>query len=275
MLTFNESIHRIIEQRDSLVCVGLDVDPSRLPECLLSGTDPVFRFNKAIIDATADLVAAYKPNLAFYEALGAEGYDILKRTVRYIPEGVLVIGDAKRGDIGSTAEKYAQALTDLGFHAVTVNPYLGWDSIDPFVRDPQRGAFILCLTSNTSSRDFQYLEPAGQPLYLNVAEKAVEWNKNGNCGLVVGATHPRELKAVREKAPGLPFLIPGIGAQGGDLEASIMAGTDERGSLAVINSSRGILYASSGDDFAGAARDRTETLRESINRFRRIKSGQE
>jgi orotidine-5'-phosphate decarboxylase len=267
-MTINESIKRIIDERNSLVCVGLDTDPGRIPAHIMVGDDPIFRFNKMIIDATADLVVAYKPNLAFYEALGIEGWKILKRTVDYIPEGVLKIGDAKRGDIGSTAEKYATALFDLGFDAVTVNPYLGWDSIAPFVKDEKRGVFILCLTSNPSSQDFQYLTVQGKTIYQIIAETAVRWNEKGNCGLVVGATHPRELESIREIAPDLPFLIPGIGAQGGDLEASVNAGTDEKGGMAIINSSRGILYSSSGSDFAEAARKQAVKLRDAINMAR-------
>jgi len=258
----------MIRERDSLLCVGLDVDPKKIPANIMQGDDPIFRFNKAIIDATADLVVAYKPNFAFYEALGSEGWDILKRTAAYIPDGMLKIGDAKRGDIGSTAEKYAEGLFSLGFDVVTVNPYLGWDSIRPFVKNEERGVFILCLTSNPSSQDFQYIFSKGKTLYSRVAEKAVQWNEKENCGLVVGATHPEELQRIRDLAPRLPFLIPGIGAQGGDLEASVLAGTDERGEAAIVNSSRGILYASSGKDFQEAARREAQKLNDQINAVR-------
>jgi orotidine-5'-phosphate decarboxylase len=268
MKSLNETIREIIRDRNSLVCVGLDYDSGKVPPHLKSQPDPVFNFNKAIIDATADLVCAYKPNLAFYEAFGSEGWDALERTVRYIPEGILKIGDAKRGDIGSTAAKYADALFRIGFDAVTVNPYLGIDSITPFLKDPTRGVFILCLTSNPSSRDFQYLDIGGRPLYLHVAEKVNTWNRNDNCGLVAGATHPDELKSIREMAPELPFLIPGIGAQGGDLESSVRMGTDARHSMAIINSSRGILFASSGPDFQKAAREEAQKLRDQINAIR-------
>jgi len=271
-MELNPRIREMIRNRNSLVCVGLDVNPDRIPQHVMSGIDPVFRFNKAIIDATSDLVLAYKPNLAFYEALGTEGWDILKRTVDYIPDGILKIGDAKRGDIGSTAQKYAEALFHLGFDVVTVNPYLGWDSVAPFVQDEARGVFILCLTSNPSSRDFQYDVTDGRTLYQKIAQTAVRWNEKNNCGLVVGATHSDELRQVRDLAPDLPFLIPGIGAQGGDLEASILSGTDELGEMAVINSSRGIIYASSGEDFADTARRETQTLRDSINAIRTKKS---
>lgn len=267
-MKLNDRIRQMIRERDSLLCVGLDVNPERIPSHVMNGEDPVFQFNKQIIDATADLVLAYKPNLAFYEALGSEGWDILRRTVAYIPEGILKIGDAKRGDIGSTAEMYAKGLFDLGFDVVTVNPYLGWDSVAPFVENEERGVFVLCLTSNQSSRDFQYLTSESKTLYQSVAEAAVRWNEKGNCGLVVGATHPEEFENIRRLAPDLPFLIPGIGAQGGDLEAAVMAGTDEKGEMAIMNSSRGILYASLGKDFAATARQEAQRLRDEMNRIR-------
>ena len=267
-MTFNDKLNAVIRKRNSLVCVGLDIYPERIPAHIAKADDPYFSFNREIINATADLVAAYKPNLAFYEALGREGMDVLRRTLAYIPDDVITIGDAKRGDIGTTAEKYAEALFDLGFDCVTVNPYLGWDSVKPFAEQEEKGVFILCLTSNPSSRDFQYITAGGKTLYKQVAEKAVSWNQNGNIGLVVGATHPSELGDVRAAAPDLPFLIPGIGAQGGDLEASVEFGTDKNNAGAVINSSRGILYASSGKDFGDASRKKTIELRDAINRVR-------
>lgn len=270
-MELNNRIRDMIRARDSLLCVGLDVNPDRIPSHIMKLTDPIFHFNKEIIGATADLTLAYKPNLAFYEALGTEGWEILKRSVAYIPDGILKIGDAKRGDIGSTAQKYAEGLFALGFDVVTVNPYLGWDSVAPFVQNEEKGVFILCLTSNPSSRDFQYDVSEGKRLYQRVAETVVGWNERGNCGLVVGATHPDELKNIRRLAPDLPFLIPGIGVQGGDLEASVLAGTDEKGEMAVINSSRGIIYASSEEDFAEAAQQEAAKLRNAINVIRRTK----
>jgi len=266
-MTIKDKIKTIINNQNSLVCVGLDIYPDKIPAHIMDKNDPIFTFNKQIIDATADIAAAYKPNLAFYEALGTEGWDILKRTIDYIPKGILKIGDAKRGDIGTTAQKYASALFDLGFDMVTVNPYLGFDSIKPFIQDKSKGVFILCLTSNPSSGDFQYLQFKEHYLYEIVAKKVNEWNKNYNCGLVVGATHPGELKHIRSLTPDLPFLIPGIGAQGGDLESAVIDGTDSNFSMAIINSSRGILYASSGTDFARAARDKTKELQENINQI--------
>jgi len=270
----NHYIRETIQERNSMLCVGLDTDPVKIPPYLLKQDNPIYRFNRAIIDSTHDLVAAYKPNLAFYEALGLEGWAVLKQTLDYIPEGILKIGDAKRGDIGSTAIKYAKALFDLGFDVVTVNPYLGWDSIGPFVHDQEKGVFVLCLTSNPSAQDFQYRMVEGKPFYQRVAEKVLEWNSNENCGLVVGATHPEELQKIRETAQDLPFLIPGIGAQGGDLESTISGGTDGHGEMAIVNSSRGIIYASSGEDFADAARNEALKLRDAMNSLRLKKKEQ-
>jgi orotidine-5'-phosphate decarboxylase len=270
-MSFNEILRKTIREKNSLLCVGLDVNPARIPAHIMGKSDPVFQFNKAIIDATVDLVLCYKPNLAFYEALGVEGWDILRRTILAIPDGIIKIGDAKRGDIGSTAEQYASALFNLGFDIVTVNPYLGKDAIAPFIQQEDKGIFVLCLTSNSSSHDFQYLKCNDIPLYKIVANKVVQWNEKRNCGLVVGATHPDELKAIRKLVGDLPILIPGIGAQGGDLEASVMAGTDEKGEMAVINSSRGILYASPGKDFAIAAGSKAKNLRDEINVIREKK----
>jgi len=267
-MQFNFRLQKTIEERDSLVCVGLDVNLQKFPIHLKDAEDAVLQFNQAIIKATSDLVVAYKPNLAFYEALGTQGWSMLHQTLEMIPKGIIKIGDAKRGDIGTTAQMYAKSLFDLGFDVVTVNPYLGLDSVAPFIEDENKGVFILCLTSNPSSRDFQYLETSGRPLYELVAEKVVQWNKKGNCGLVVGATHPNELERIRAIAPDLPFLIPGIGAQGGDLEASVMAGTNAAGGLSVINSSRSIIYATSDTHFADAARREADKLRQAINSVR-------
>lgn len=271
MKTYKKKLNDVIAKKDSLLCVGLDVHPDKIPAHLKSEADPVFAFNKAIIDATADITAAYKPNLAFYEALGTPGWESLKKTMDYMPDDVITVGDAKRGDIGSTAERYAHALYELGFDTVTLSPYLGVDSIEPFINRPDKGVFILCLTSNASSKDFQYFESDGKPLYLHVADTVNSWNQNKNCGLVVGATHESEIKAIREIAPTLPFLIPGIGAQGGNLETAIQWGTDTSGHNALINSSRGIIYASNDMDFADEARKAAQQLRDSINQERKKK----
>jgi len=251
----------------SLLCVGLDVDPARMPVA------DVFQFNRAIVDATADLVCAYKPNLAFYEALGFEGLEALRRTVEYIRQvapQVCVIGDAKRGDVGPSGQAYAHAMFRVwGFDAVTANPWGGGDTLDPFLEDEERGLFIWCRGSNPGAADLQelaILSSQGKvPLYQHLARVAQGWNRRGNVGLVVGATYPEQLAAVRRLCPEMPLLIPGVGAQGGDLEASVRLGTDHRGRLAILNSSRSIIYASRGSDFAGAARRETARLRDAIN----------
>jgi orotidine-5'-phosphate decarboxylase len=249
---------------NSLLCVGLDPDPQKLP------VDNVLEFNKAIIDATADMVCAYKPNLAFYEAMGIRGLQILKKTVAYIPKNIPVIGDAKRGDIGNTAAAYAKALFEYyKFDAVTVSPYLGFDSIEPFLDYKHGGVFVLCRTSNKSAGDFQDLvDNFGMKFYQSVAMRAEEWNKEGNVGLVVGATYPEELREVRKMCPEMPILIPGIGAQGGDIELSVKYGTNARKEKAIISASRQVLYASRGPDYAKAARKAATELRDSINRAR-------
>jgi orotidine-5'-phosphate decarboxylase len=250
----------------SLLCVGLDPDPAKLP------VKDVFEFNKAIIDATSDLVCAYKPNLAFYEAMGIKGLQILKKTVDYIPKDIPVIGDAKRGDIGNTAAAYASALFDFyKFDAVTLNPYLGYDSIGPFLNYDGKGVFILCRTSNKSASDFQDLQDNyGMKFYQSVALRANDWNSSGSIGLVVGATYPEELKQIRKICPDMPILIPGIGAQGGDLELSVKYGVDKNSAKAIIVAARQVLYASKGPDYAGAARAAARELRENINKFRKL-----
>jgi orotidine-5'-phosphate decarboxylase len=237
----------------------------------------VAAFNRAIIEATADLACCYKPNLAFYEALGPPGLEVLQRTVEAVPERLPVIADAKRGDIASTAEAYARALFDVyGFDAATVNPYLGTDSLTPFLERPDKGVFILCRTSNAGGADLQALTVSGDspsveghPLYETVAKLARDrWNGNGNVGLVVGATFPEELGRIRELCPRLPFLLPGVGAQGADVAAAVRNALDEDGGGFIINSSRQILYASTGRDYAQAARRAAEALRDEINRAR-------
>jgi len=252
----------------SLLCVGLDPDPKLMPPKL-----SVFEFNREIIDATSDLVCAYKPNLAFYEALGIEGLKALEKTLAHVPKGIPVIGDAKRGDIASSSEAYARALFEtFGFDAATVNPYLGHDSIAPFVAHADKGVFILCKTSNAGSADFQdtmCTESTSasntRTLFEAVAIKAREWNVRGNIGLVVGATYPEQLRTVRDLCPELPLLIPGIGAQGGDLASVVRYGVNANGEKTIINCSRQILYASRGKDFAQAARSEALKLRNQIN----------
>ena len=258
-MRFVEKLRAVSRRNRSLLCVGLDVDPERVPLAVLESPGWIERFNRGIVEATADLVCAYKPNFGFYEALGVEGWEGLRRTMGAIPPDIPTIADAKRGDIGNTSAAYARAIfDDLGFDSVVLNPYVGQDGLEPFLRYDDRGLFILCKTSNPGSGDLQDLvvELRGerQPLYQAVARRVVEWNSRGNCGLVVGATYPLQLQEIRAIAPDLPILIPGIGAQTGSLEASVLHGTDARGELAVINVSRTIIYASGEADWQEAAR---------------------
>jgi orotidine-5'-phosphate decarboxylase len=262
-------------QNKSLLCVGLDPDPERMPA--RPGAPPdVAAFNRAIIEATADLVCAYKPNLAFYEALGEAGMAALADTLAAVPPHIPTIGDAKRGDVGHTARAYAQAMFDgWGFDAVTVNPYLGGDALAPFLERDDRGVFVLCRTSNPGAAELQDLlvrsgegEAGSRPLFEVVAERARAWNSRGNVGLVVGATYPEELGRVRELCPQMTFLVPGVGAQGGDLEASLRCGLNERGGGLIISVSRQVAYASREKDFARAARRAAQGLRDQINRER-------
>jgi orotidine-5'-phosphate decarboxylase len=265
-MNFSDKLRSVQLQTKSLLCIGLDVDPAKLPPSIQHSPNPVLEFSKQIIEATRDLVCAYKPNLAFFEALGPSGHETLKRVLELIPKSIITIGDAKRGDVGTTAERYAVSLfEDFGFEAVTVNPYLGFDSVEPFLRNEERGVFLLALTSNPGSKDFQRLKVGSKPLYERVVEKAKKWNTKNNLGLVVGATHPRELKSLRKLAPQMPFLIPGVGSQGGDLKSAVKFGCVEPGYGAVINSSRSILYASSGKDFAEVARKEGLKLKGAIN----------
>jgi orotidine-5'-phosphate decarboxylase len=266
-MNFNEKLMNATEEHNSLLCIGLDPDPELMPSKM-----EVFKFNKAIIDATSDLVCAYKLNLAFYEALDG-GIDAMKHTIKYIPDNIPVIGDAKRCDIGNTAKAYAKALFDnLNFDAATVNPYLGFDSVEPFIEHWERGVFILCRTSNPGAVDFQSLplvtEQRRLPLFEIVALRAAQWNKHGNIGLVVGATYPEELKLIRQGYPDMPILIPGIGAQGGDLALAVRYGVNPGGRKAIISSSRQIIYASREKDFAPAARQVASSIREHINYYR-------
>ena len=300
MSAFNNKLHSAASMNRSLVCVGLDFDPALMPPALASNGD-MRAFNRAIVDATKDLVCAYKPNIAFYEALGIEGLQLLHDTIAHIREtapGVVLLGDAKRGDIGSTSVKYAAAMFDYwGFDAVTVNGYMGGDSLAPFLDYADKGVFVLCRTSNLGAREFQDIivsvnadgsesaaAPAyGQemPLYEWIAARASEWNANGNIGLVLGATSTDQIGVIRRRCPGMPILIPGIGAQGGELESSVKNGIDrhnggvydEGGAVGdrvppniLINSARGIIYADrSAGGFADGARAAAMRLRDAIN----------
>jgi orotidine-5'-phosphate decarboxylase len=273
-MTFIKKLNETWQRNDSLVCVGLDPEPSRFPEHLRGQPDAIFEFCRAIVDATADLVCCFKPQIAHFAAHRAEG--ALEQLIAHIHTahpGVPVILDAKRGDIGSTAQFYAEeAFERYGADAVTVNPYLGRDALEPFLARAEKGVVILCRTSNAGARDLQDLDVGGQTLYQHVARKvASEWNANGNCLLVVGATYPSELSEVRAIVGDIPVLVPGVGAQGGDIEAVVRHGATSAGTGLLVSSSRGILYAGKGADFADAARSATRDLRETINVHRRAK----
>ena len=275
-MSFSEQLQQAWRNNDSLVCVGLDPEPSRIPHALRDSPDALFAFCSAIVDATADLVCCFKPQFAHFAAQRAE--PALERLIAYVHErhpGVPVILDAKRGDIGSTAQYYAaEAFDRYGADAVTANPYLGRDSVQPYLDRADRGVIVLCRTSNAGARDLQDLvvadaEGVGVPLYQRVAAMvARDWNGNGNCALVVGATYPRELAEVRAIVGDMPLLVPGVGAQGGDVAAVVRNGKNSGGTGLIVSSSRAILYASPGDDFADAARRATHVLRAEINRYR-------
>ncbi len=273
-MTFTEKLATAIRQHDSLLCVGLDPDISRFPAELQGRPQAIFALCKAIIDATAPVACAFKPQIAYFAALGAE--DQLQAVCDYLktayPEIPLVL-DAKRGDIGATAEQYArEAFERYRADAVTVNPYMGFDSVEPYLAWPDRGVIVLCRTSNPGGSDLQFLQVNGRPLYQHVAQLvADQWNTNGQCALVVGATFPQEIAQVRALVGDMPLLVPGIGAQGGDIEATVTAGQTADGGGMMINSSRAILYAQpQGDEgFAEAAARVARETRDTINRFRR------
>jgi len=271
------------QQQDSLLCVGLDPEPGRLPAPLAQHADGVFEFCRAIVDATADLVCCFKPQIAHFAAQRAE--PSLERVIAYIHEHhplVPVILDAKRGDIGSTAQHYAsEAFDRYGADAVTLNPYLGRDSLQPYLQRADKGAVILCHTSNPGAADLQELSTpdehgTGTPLYLHVARRvARDWNANGNCALVVGATYPQQLAEVRRTVgDALPLLVPGVGAQGGDVAAVVYNGRNSTNAGLIISTSRAVLYAGGGSDFAAAARGAAMALRDEINRYRARSSAQ-
>ena len=258
-------------ENNSLVCVGLDPDLDKIPQHLMSRPHPVFDFNKQIIDATADLACAYKLQIAYYAGYAIE--DQLTLTIKHLAGNypyLPILLDAKRNDIGATAEMYAKEAFDrYSADAVTVNPYLGGDALLPFLKRKEKGTIILCRTSNPGGNDLQHLVVAGRPLYQVVAEMAVtDWNENKNVALVVGATYPRELGEVRKIVGSMPLLVPGIGAQKGDLEGAVKNGLADNGAGMIINSSRGIIYAGDGLDFAQDARKATEGLRDAINQYR-------
>ncbi len=251
-----EKLQAIQEKNKSYICLGLDLDPKKMPPDSTLSIKSMYEFAMNIIEATKDHVCAYKPNLAFYEHLGHDGLSLLESIVKRMPENIPLILDCKRGDIGNTASFYAEAMFDkMNADWVTLAPYMGYDSMRPFLEYKDKGIFVLCLTSNSGSKDFQLLDVGGKPLYEVVAEKVDYWNKENNCGLVVGATNPEQLKDIRVIAKDMPLLIPGVGVQGGSLEKSLLYGTDNFTKPAVINVSRSVLYASNGADYADKARD--------------------
>ena len=274
-MNFKTTLQAAWTRNDSLLCVGLDPDPAKFPVALAGRDDAIFQFCASIVDATADLVCAFKPQIAYFAAHRAE--DQLEALIQHIHQrhpGIPVILDAKRGDIGATAEQYArEAFARYDADALTVNPYMGFDSIAPYLAWPERGVIILCRTSNAGGSDLQFLETAaetgGGKLYQHVAELvATQWNTTGQCALVVGATFPAELAEVRRRVGDMPLLVPGIGAQGGDIEATVRAGKTADGAGLMINSSRAILYAGQGEDYAAAARQAALATRDAINRYR-------
>lgn len=271
-MSFYARLEQAWRAHDSLLCVGLDPEPGRLPAPLAGHADGVFEFCRAIVDASADLVCCFKPQIAHFAAQRAEG--ALERLIAHIhahhPD-VLVLLDAKRGDIGSTAQHYAtEAFERYGADAVTLNPYLGHDSLKPYLERTDKGAVILCHTSNPGAGDLQELDVGGTPLYLTVAARVAQaWNANRNCALVVGATYPEQLAAVRQAVgDDVPLLVPGVGAQGGDVAAVVRNGANARGTGLIVSTSRAVLYASAEADFADAARHAARTLRDEINRYR-------
>ncbi len=277
---FHNRLNEASHTNDSLLCVGLDPDLSQFPAALRDDTDvthAIVTFNSAVIEATADLVCAYKPNLGFYHAHGTAGVAALEETRRRIPPHIPVILDAKVGDVGSTAEAYATGYFDTWhFDAVTVNPYLGEDSLAPFMRRGDRGVIVVCKTSNSGSGDLQDLHldatDDSQTMYLTVADRVAAWSElwPATLGLVVGATYPAELAAVRRRCPDLPILLPGIGAQGGELEASVHAGLDTNGGGVLVSASRSVLYGQLGQepDWKAAIRVEAMRLRDAINAVR-------
>lgn len=252
-MTAFEKLQSATQRNKTLLCVGLDTDIAKLPEGIEKSTKGMLDFNIQIIEATKDIVNSYKMNFAFYEQFGIEGWEVLKKTFEAIPNDILTIADAKRGDIGNTSKAYAKSCFEyFGADSVTVAPYMGVDSVAPFLDFEDKLVFLLGLTSNPSSNDFQRLESNGKAIYKHVFETAAKWAKPEQLGFVVGATHPDEMTELREITPNNPFLIPGIGAQGGDLAATLKA---NGGAAAMINSSRAVLYASSGKDFTEKARE--------------------
>lgn len=270
-MDFIEKLDNIVQENNSILCVGLDIDQKLMPDYLFeTSRNPFMEFNRSIIDFTKDLVCAYKLNMAFYEILGKQGFKLLEKTLKYIPKNIIIIIDGKRNDIGNSALKYAQLIYEnLNADATTVNPYLGIDGVNPFLEYQDKCSFILCRTSNNSAGDFQDLLVSKTPLYQIVALKIKEWNSISDCGAVVGATYPNELKIIRNiLGDQIPLLIPGIGKQGGDIEKTIKYGTNKKGEMAIINSSRGIIFSGKDENFAEQSRNSALSINNTINKYR-------
>jgi len=270
---FKSRLNQLIQSKSSLLCVGLDADPEKIPSLFHQQQNPVVAFNAAIIEATSDLAIAYKPNIAFYESRGITGLKDLEETLRMIPDTCLSIADGKRGDIGNTSRMYAKAFYETwNFDSATVAPYMGYDSLSPFFEYQEKHTFVLCLTSNKGSVDFEeQLLANGKKLYETVLSKVVEWNTAENIGIVVGATKPEQLAEIRKQAPQLVILIPGIGAQGGSLEQTIRYGTDENNASAIVVSGRKIIYPEGAfqtvDEFQQAVHERAKETVHEMQRY--------
>ena len=268
LMNFSQLVAQIKKKR-SYLCVGLDTDPAKIPSHLLSSEDPIFEFNKQIIDATHEYCIAYKPNIAFYEALGPRGWESLRKTLEYIPKDIFSIADAKRGDIGNTAALYAKTFFEyLNFDAVTVAPYMGADSVTPFLERKDKWVILLAHTSNAGSRDFQLIESrqSGRKLYEEVILRAREWASRDQLMFVVGATQAESMQSIRQLAPDNFFLVPGVGAQGGDLDAVSKFGMNRDCGL-IVNSARAIIYASGDRDFAERAGKEAKKVQQEMNQY--------
>jgi orotidine-5'-phosphate decarboxylase len=258
-IPFNDRLNMLISNKSSLLCIGLDPVLENLPSHLKYEKNPFIIFNKEIVEATHDLAIAYKANMAFYECEGQNGLEALNDLETMMSKDIVLILDGKRGDVPHTAEMYASGyFKQFGANAVTVNPYMGKDSIAPFTKDPEKGVFVLSLTSNEGSMDFQHLQIGLDPLYLYVGKKVASWNEQNNCGLVVSAKDIEGMKILRGALPDLPFLVPGVGAQGGSFEDVIKFGRDKNGTGLLINIGRDIIYAGDGKDFAQKVRERAK-----------------
>ncbi len=267
-VSFNTRFRQTLAARRSLLCVGLDPEMAKLPAGLPHTPQGLVQFCREIIAATTAYASAFKVNFAFFEGLGKSGWEALAQVAAALPDEAIKIADAKRGDIGNTARLYAAAVfRELPFDALTASPYLGEDAAEPFLADEMKGVFFLCRTSNPGSARVQLFPQQEQPLYLHVAREVMQWNRRGNAGLVVGATQPVELERVRRECPALPFLIPGVGAQGGDLASAVQLGAGASGDLAVINASRTIMYAASDRHFAEAAAKEAERLQREMQKL--------